>query len=421
MNRITPHLWFDRQAREAADFYVSIFPDSHMGSVKTLHNTPSGDVDLVSFELAGQGFMAISAGPLFRFNPSISFLFACRTKDEVDRLWTRLSEGGTPRMPLGAYPFSERYGWTEDRYGLSWQIMLAGDRPIRQRITPTLMFTDGVCGRAEEAVAFYTSVFPDSHVDHLMRYGSGDAPDREGALKHGGFTLANTEFAAMDSARVHDAPFNEAISLVIQCGTQEEIDHYSDRLSSVPQAEQCGWLKDRYGVSWQVAPAIMGDMMQKGTKEQNRASHQRLPADEAIRHREAEGGVRAGVGWLARRILADERCGAFDGMPAQCPRKSPRKEPRKGNSERGGGVGVRAPRHRTRQAGCMGAPPIQESDEAARGEGVPASEKPGGVQGSPPIQESDEAARGEGVPASEEPGGVQGSPPILSRRGGRVV
>ena len=268
MNMITTHLWFDKEAGEAAEFYVSVLPDSRIANLTALQDTPSGDVELVSFELAGQGFMAISAGPLFRFNPSVSFLIACATKDEADRLWAKLSDGGTTRMPLGAYLFSDRYGWTDDRYGLSWQIMFAGDRPIRQRITQTLMFTDRVCGRAEEAVTFYTSVFRDSRIDHLVRYGAGDAPDREGTIKHAGFTLANQAFAAMDSARAHGAPFNEAISLVVQCRTQEEIDYYWGRLSSVPKAEQCGWLKDRYGVSWQVTPTIMGDMMRRGTTEQ---------------------------------------------------------------------------------------------------------------------------------------------------------
>ena len=158
--------------------------------------------------------------------------------------------------------------WTDDRYGLSWQIMFAGDRPIRQRITPTLMFTDAVYGRGEEAMTFYTSVLHDSHVDHVMRYGSGDTPDRAGAVRHAGFTLQNQELAAMDSARVHDAAFNEAISFVLQCGTQDEIDYYWGKLSAVPQAEQCGWLKDRFGLSWQVAPTIMGEMMQRGTNAQ---------------------------------------------------------------------------------------------------------------------------------------------------------
>src|SRR5215831_3883144 len=111
MQKITPHLWFDKEAREAAQLYCAIFPDSKITNITTLHDTPSGDYDVVTFELSGQPFMAISAGPLFKFNPCLSFHVKCKTKDEVDTLWEKLSPGGKALMPLGTYPFSERYGW----------------------------------------------------------------------------------------------------------------------------------------------------------------------------------------------------------------------------------------------------------------------------------------------------------------------
>jgi predicted 3-demethylubiquinone-9 3-methyltransferase (glyoxalase superfamily) len=111
--KITPHLWFDREAREAAEFYVSVFPDSRITNVTTLHDTPSGDCDVVSFELFGQPFMAISAGPLFKFNEAISLMVNCETQEEIDRYWQKLS----------AVPESEQCGWLKDKYGLSWQIV----------------------------------------------------------------------------------------------------------------------------------------------------------------------------------------------------------------------------------------------------------------------------------------------------------
>lgn len=178
MQTITPHLWFDKEAKEAAELYVSLIAGSKMKSVKTIHNTPSGDCDIVSFELAGQPFMAISAGPPFKFNPSVSFQVKCKTKEEVDALWGRLSEGGKIRMPLGAYPFNERYGWTEDRYGLSWQLMFVGESEIAQGITPVLMFVGKVCGMAEEAMNFYASVFKDPPPNILARYGERGEPAR---------------------------------------------------------------------------------------------------------------------------------------------------------------------------------------------------------------------------------------------------
>ena len=267
MQKITPHLWFDTEAVEAADYYSSALPDSKVTNVTTIHDTPSGDTDIVSFELMGQSFMAISAGPLFKFTPAASFLISCTTKEEVDTLWARLSEGSV-HMPLESYPFSERYGWTEDRYGLSWQIMLVGEEQAGQRITPTLMFVGKVCGKAEEAINLYTSVFPHSEVGPILRYDKSEEPDEEGTIKYASFLLDGQEFAAMDSARDHDFGFNEAISFLVSCETQEEIDHYWDSLSAVPEAEQCGWLKDRYGLSWQVVPSAMDEMLRGGTKEQ---------------------------------------------------------------------------------------------------------------------------------------------------------
>src|SRR5687768_3411529 len=160
MEKITLHLWFDKEAKEAGAFYTSVFENSRIKNTTTLHDTPSGSVDIVTIELAGQEFTLLSAGPLFKFTPAISFLVTCETKDEVDALWNELSRGGTPLMELGAYPFSERYGWTQDRFGLSWQLYFG--QPVRQKITPVLMFTEQQSGKAEEAINFYTSVFHDS-------------------------------------------------------------------------------------------------------------------------------------------------------------------------------------------------------------------------------------------------------------------
>ncbi len=261
MQKITPHLWFDKEAKEAAEFYTSVFKDSKINNTTTLHNTPTGTTDIVIIELLRQEFTLISAGPLFKFNPSVSFLVACKTKDEVDKLWENLSEGGMALMELGEYPFSERYGWVQDRYGLSWQVMFMSEHKIEQKITPTLMFVDKRAGRAEEAINFYATVFHDAKVGDILRYSKGEEPDKEGTIKHAAFTLEGQEFAAMDSARVHNFTFNEAISFIVHCETQEEIDYYWGKLSADPKAEQCGWLKDKYGLSWQIVPTIMEEML----------------------------------------------------------------------------------------------------------------------------------------------------------------
>jgi predicted 3-demethylubiquinone-9 3-methyltransferase (glyoxalase superfamily) len=261
MEKITPHLWFDTQAREAGDFYASVFPNSRVKNVTTLDGTPSGSVDIVDVEICGQEFTLLSAGPLFKFNPSISFLVSCETKEEVDALFSSLSNGGTAMMELGAYPFSEHYGWVQDRYGVSWQVMYANGREIEQKITPVLMFTETQAGNCEDAIRFYTSVFRDAQERGINRYGSGEEPEKEGTVRFGQFQLEGQQFAAMDSARTHGFAFNEAISLMVHCETQQDIDYYWEHLSADPRSEQCGWLKDKYGLSWQIVPTVMDEML----------------------------------------------------------------------------------------------------------------------------------------------------------------
>lgn len=282
MQKITPHLWFDKEAKEATEFYASIFPDSKVTKVTTLHDTPSGDADIVSFELWGQKFMAISAGPFFKFNPSVSFivnfdplLFGRSSspekaaREKIDMVWEKLSGGGTVLMPIDKYPFSERYGWLQDKYGLSWQLILTNpEGDPRPPIMPSLMFVGDNAGCAEEAINFYLSVFKDSKMGLVYRYGPNQEPDKEGTIIFANFMLENYWFAAMDSAREHNFTFNEVVSFMVSCDTQKEIDYCWEKLSAIPEAEQCGWLKDKYGLSWQVVPKDMAEMMSKGTREQ---------------------------------------------------------------------------------------------------------------------------------------------------------
>jgi predicted 3-demethylubiquinone-9 3-methyltransferase (glyoxalase superfamily) len=280
--KIIPHLWYDKEAKEAAGFYASIFPDSKVTNVTTLHDTPSGDCDVVSFQLWGEKFMAISAGPLFKFNPSVSFIVNFDpllfdplpssekdVREKIDEAWEALSEGGTVLMLIGEYPFSKQYGWIQDKYGLSWQLILTQpEGNPRPPIVPSMLFVDRNCGKAKEAINFYLSVFRNSRPGTLIYYSVEQAPDKEGTIMFADFVLENYWFAAMDSAREHNFAFNEAVSFMVYCDDQEEIDYYLEKLSAVPDAEQCGWLKDKYGVSWQIAPSGMGEMMRSGKKEQ---------------------------------------------------------------------------------------------------------------------------------------------------------
>jgi predicted 3-demethylubiquinone-9 3-methyltransferase (glyoxalase superfamily) len=267
MQKITPHLWYDKEAKEAAEFYVSLFPNSKITNVTTLHNTPSGDADIVSFKLDGQEFVAISAGPYFKFNPSISFIVLFNDEKELENIWKKFSTGGKVLMDLQKYDWSPKYGWIEDRFGLSWQLMLTEDK-VKDNFIPSLLFVDKVYGKAEEAINFYKSVFRNSNLESIYNYGPENKSEDENAVMYADFLLEGKKFAAMDSAREHNFNFNEAISLMVNCEDQKEIDYYWGKLSVVPQAEQCGWCKDKYGVSWQVNPIVLSEMLSKGSREQ---------------------------------------------------------------------------------------------------------------------------------------------------------
>ena len=237
MQKISPHLWFDSKAKEAAEFYTALFPNSEITNITTLHDTPSGDSDIVSFNLSGYPFMAISAGPLFKLNPSISFMINFdpskdkEAKTRLEEMWAKLLEGGHTLMEIGEYPFSKRYGWVQDKYGLTWQLML---------INPSLLFVGDKSGKAKEATDYYLKVFKNSKRGAMSLYPAGMEPDKEGTIMFTDIKLENQWFAAMDSAQKHDFAFNEAISLMVQCDSQEEIDYYWGLLSAVHEAEQCG-------------------------------------------------------------------------------------------------------------------------------------------------------------------------------------
>ncbi len=275
MKKIVPHLWFDREAKEAVRFYTSLLPNSEIIHEGVIRGTPSGDCDWLSFRLWGHEFQAISAGPYFKFNPSISFFINFdpsrdpQARSRLDQVWEKLSEGGTVLMPLDEYPFSKRFGWIQDKYGLSWQLILsdpAGEE--RPTIIPSLLFVREKAGQAEAAIRHYLSVFKNSQQGQLVRW-PNHPPEREGTVMFSDFRIENQWFVAMDSSDpCHEFDFNEAVSFIVHCDTQEELDEIWSKLSAVKDAEECGWIKDRFGVSWQIVPTVMNEMIKSGTQEQ---------------------------------------------------------------------------------------------------------------------------------------------------------
>ncbi len=284
MQKIVPSLWFDKNCEEAINFYISVFPKSKIthrqyypeGSTEPHMQGMEGKILTGIFELDGYKFMALDGGPIFKLNPAISFILNFdpsqkeNAKEKLTALWEKLSPGGTIRMPLQEYPFSKLYGWTEDKFGVNWQLMLTDPKgEERPFIIPSMMFTQEKAGKAEEAVDFYTSIFKNSKKGTVARYPAGMENDKEGTIMFSDFMLENQWFADMDSAQVHDFKFNEAVSLYVECEDQAEVDELWDKLTTAPEFEQCGWLKDKYGVSWQIIPRQLGELMGDPDKEKS--------------------------------------------------------------------------------------------------------------------------------------------------------
>ncbi|MBC7745405.1 MAG: VOC family protein [Flavobacterium sp.] len=258
--RITPFLWFDGKAEEAADFYSSVIKNCTMLSTMP---GPGGSVMSATFQINGQEFIAFNGGPMFKFSPAISFFLPCQTEQEIDALWAELSLGGKVLMALDKYPFSEKYGWIEDKFGISWQLLLGEPG---QKISPSFLFAGQHHGKAEEAIHFYTSIFQNSDIGQIERYSEEDN-DPTGTIMYASFTLAGQEFAAMDSAMDHAFNFTPGISLFVKCETQLEIDQFWNSLSEAGKTNRCGWLEDKFGVSWQIVPPVLGEMLSDPNRE----------------------------------------------------------------------------------------------------------------------------------------------------------
>lgn len=258
---ILPCLWFDREAQQAVKFYTSVFKNSKTGTI--VHYSegsmmPEGTIMTIKFRLAGLDFIAMNGGPYFKFTPAISFFVGCKNLQEFDELWKKLSQGGRALIePEVMMPHFEKYGSIQDKYGLSWQLGICG---IPQYITPYLTFEGELNGKAEEAINLYRSIFKTSTLDSMIKYHKIEN-EIDGSVQHATFTLNGQEFMAADSGLNHDFSFTEAVSFYVYCRTQSEIDYYWNKLSKGGMKGQCGWLKDRFKVSWQIVPEVLEKMM----------------------------------------------------------------------------------------------------------------------------------------------------------------
>lgn len=254
--KITPCIWFNGGAGDAGKLYCAAFKSARITSQSPF---------VTGIEVAGQSFTLLDGGPQYKPNASISFYVGCESKDEFDQAWKALTASGRVVAAPSQTSWSERYGYVIDAYDVSWQLGVQRAGDVQQKITPYLMFTGNEYGHAEEAMNLYATVFNASMPEGIIRYGDQDAPDTPGYVRHAELEFKNRRFMFADIAS-DVVPFTEGVSLTIHCENQEEVDYYWYKLVEGGKESRCGWLKDRFGVSWQIVPTILTKLMSDPAK-----------------------------------------------------------------------------------------------------------------------------------------------------------
>lgn len=240
-----PCFWYDSDSAGAAALYLQAFGTGHI-----VETTPISTI----WELYGRRLMGINGGPRYRPNGSLSLFVQRSAEEEVRGAFETLAQDGQVFMPLSPKEWSPLYGWVQDRYGVNWQIAQGRVDAADFTLMPALTFFGAQAGRAKEAMELYTSIFSSSTVDELH---TGE----DGRIMFAAAHLGGQTVAFMDGPDSQDIPFSEGASLSVACETQVEIDYFWDRLVEGGRESRCGWLVDRFGVSWQIVPAVLGALM----------------------------------------------------------------------------------------------------------------------------------------------------------------
>ncbi|QIK62391.1 VOC family protein [Leucobacter viscericola] len=282
MQKIVTNIWCNGNAEEVGAYYADLFPNARtwvesrypLEGLLEFQQPLAGEPLTVGVEIGEARLTLINADDTFSPNPSVSLMLnfdpldfdgdAVAARAQLDTIWEVFAEDGSVLMPLQEYPFSARYGWVQDRYGVSWQFMLtdpAGEsRPF---VVPALMFGGPAQNRATAAVDRYLEVFEDAELGQRVLYGEATGPAEATSVMFSDFRIGEQWFTAMDSGREQDFSFTCGMSFEAHCEDQAEIDRLWDALSTVPAAEQCGWLVDPFGMNWQIVPKNMGELMER--------------------------------------------------------------------------------------------------------------------------------------------------------------
>jgi len=250
-NTVYPCIWTNHQNAEMSAVYGGAFD-----CLSVLSSTPF----VTELALGDYRMLLLDGGDKFSPNPSISIFIKMTDKAALQKAWDKLTEGAKVMMPLQAWPWSPMYGWVKDRFNVSWQLFWEEKAEEDFVLSPCLMYVGDNAGKTKDAMDFYCSMFKPSVINGVTYYGEGGG-DVASYINHAEFTLGNNLLMAMDSSHMHGFDFSEGISLVVPCKNQEEIDHYWASLTNGGAESICGWLKDRYGVSWQIVSANIGILM----------------------------------------------------------------------------------------------------------------------------------------------------------------
>jgi len=252
-NPITTCIWCNNNGKDVAAFYCRVFPDAGMDSQNDF---------VTCFHIGDTPIMTLNGGPEFRPNPSFSFYVTIQTESELRSVWDQLSAGGKIMMPLEKYPWSNLYGWLVDQYGVSWQLTLGEISDVGKRVVPFLMFSDQQQGKAENAIDFYQHLMQPAKDPVIVRY-DPDQVSIDAKVVHSRFYIGKNLFMAIDGGVPQPFNFDEGVSFVIYCDDQQEVDYYWDKITEKGKESVCGWCSDEFGVSWQIVPVQIFDILKQ--------------------------------------------------------------------------------------------------------------------------------------------------------------
>lgn len=269
MQTIVPNIWCNQNAREMAEFYSDTFRNTDITGGQTYPTEglpewqqPMAGKDLmVDISIDGLAISLINADDHYRPNPAVNFMVGFdpavgHDMAYLDEAWAKLSDGGKVLMELGEYPFSQRYGWVEDRYGVNWQLIATRpENDPRPHVMPSFMFCGEAQGKCAEAVDYWCASIPGSQPGKRVPY------PHNNEVMFSEFQLAGQWFTGMDSAVPQDFTFSGGVSLMINAHGQAEIDQLWEALAESEQP--CGWCVDKFGMVWQVIPDNFGELMSR--------------------------------------------------------------------------------------------------------------------------------------------------------------